>query len=422
MSVERKAVSRRAYDSLRGTQAQPTVLELAWDTRARYAFFSTYIGGFTRSMAEVTHHYKTARTSDHLSASVEAASLAFMATQLNSSHLMRLANGSYIRAVQRLGLALEKLSSQEAEEALQSILLLDMYEKMVHRDPQTSQAWMSHSKGGLSLIHARANTILSSPTGCQIAARLVTAVTVSCATVAADTPKELVTLRRNLGYQVRSPKWSFLGVLGRVSNLKFDFEKGAILQRDFIVRAKCLDDQLKALDNTLPPTWQPLRIPTSADHPNVLDNYYDLYADHYTTQVANALRLLRLILCCLVKRHIPDGSYTNEPAFKDTIRRLTRKICASVPQFILPGVLPTNSIPFSPVQLLQCGTFLTPLYLVHQVTEEALVREWIQSCMGFMWESGGLKAAKEVAELMSNRPDLDYWNVFAMTGSYAFAA
>ncbi|KAF4868648.1 hypothetical protein CGCSCA1_v012183 [Colletotrichum siamense] len=421
-SVERKVVTQRDYAIIPGVQGQPTGLELGWDTRARYAFFSTYIGGFTRSMGEVTHHYRTATACDHLSASVEAASLAYMGTQLGSMHLIALANSSYVRAIQRLSRSLNDLSPDGAEEALQSVLLLDMYEKMVHRDHQNSQAWTSHSQGGLTLLHSCATTILSSPTGRQVAARLVTAVIVTCATVGINTPKELAAVRRNIGYHVNSPKWSFLGILNRVSNLHFDFKARRISERNFVIRAKSLDDQLATLEATVPSTWRPLSIPVAGNNPHVLGTYYHLYPDHYTTQVTNALRTMRLILYIIVKRYTTDGSYTQEIAFKKTIGDIAHHVCASVPQFTLPRVCETNTLPFSPVQQLQCRTFLAPLYLVHQVSEEDSVKQWVKNCLAYMWQSGGLKTAKDIADLMDTEPDLDYWSVFATTGSYAFAA
>lgn len=397
-------------------------MELGWDARARYAFFSTYIGGFTRSMGEVAHHYRTAGAFDHLSASVEAASLAFMATQLGSPHLMRLASASYLTAIQRLSRGLPELDSDRAEEALQSVLLLDMYEKMVHRDPRTSQSWMSHARGGLSLLSTQTSSIVSSTTGCHLAARLVTAVTVSCATVGVNTPKELNLLRRSIGYRFTGPKWSFLGVLGRVSDLQLDLEKGAIYQSEFVVRAKALDDQLESLIRNLPLEWLPRRVPVVDDAPDILDGHYDVYPDHYTTQVSNALRTMRLIIYQLFTQYVPDHDYLGEERIRHAIRESTHRICASVPQFMLPGAALENSLPFSPVQLLRCSTFLTPLYFVNQVTEDTSVRQWVARCLRFMWESGGLRAAKEIADVVEARPNLDYWTVFAMTGSYAFAA
>ncbi|KAL0938078.1 C6 transcription factor [Colletotrichum truncatum] len=422
LSIEQRALSSGDDDFFVRMTSRPGTLELNWDARARYAFFSTYINGFTRSMGEVAYYCRTARSSDHLSASVEAASLAFMATQLSSTYLMRLANASYVTAIRRLNHFLTELESQGAEEALQSVLLLDIYEKMVHRDAWASQAWMSHSQGGLSLLNTRASSILSSPAGCHLAARLVTAVTVSCVTKGVNTPKELATLRRNIGYRVSSPKWSFLGVLSRVYNLHFDFERGKVSKRDFVVRAKCLDDHLETLDKTVPSAWRPQTIQISENDVNVLGSCYDVYPDHYTTQVVNALRTMRLILYSISKHHVSDVNYIQKTISPETVCTLTRQVCASVPQFILPGVRTSNSIPFSPLQQLQCRTFLTPLYFVHQISEEASVREWVRRCMRFMWEYGNMRTAKDIADVMETRPNLNYWTVFAMTGSYAFSA
>ncbi|TEA20281.1 hypothetical protein C8034_v003946 [Colletotrichum sidae] len=428
VSVEQKAVSRRHGHPLSSSVSTlPVSLDLGWDTRARYAFFTTYIGGFTRSMAEVAHHYRAARGPDHLSASVEAASLAFMAVQLGgggggsssdgSPHhlLLGLARASYLAAIQRLGRALPRLGpGGEAEEALTSVLLLDMYEKMTRREPEPGSGWMSHARGGLTLLDSRTADIVSSPTG--------------CATVGASTPRELGRLRRNMGYRLGGPKWSFLGVLGRVSDLQVAVERGEVSRSEFVVRAKSLDDQVAVLERGVPPTWVPQRrTPTAGGRDDpllLLGGYYDVYADHYTVQVTNALRLMRLIVYRLVERLAPGHGHAADPGFREVVvRTLTRGICASVAQFALPRTSsPANSLPFSPVQRLQCGTFLTPLYFVHQVSEEVSVRDWVRRSVRFMWEAGGLRAARDIDDLMGAEPDLDYWAVFAKTGSYAFAA
>jgi hypothetical protein len=39
-----------------------------------------------------------------------------------------------------------------------------------------------------------------------------------------------------------------------------------------------------------------------------------------------------------------------------------------------------------------------------------------------MSETGGMKAAQEVMEIIGNTPDLDYWMVYATIGGYALAA
>ncbi|KAK1498706.1 hypothetical protein CABS01_10481 [Colletotrichum abscissum] len=317
-------------------ETHPATLELSWDTRARYAFFTTYIQGFTRSMGEIAYHYRNAQTLDHLSAGVEAASLAFLAVELDSPNLLLLANSSYVTAIRRLNHTLSSLDPDEAERALQTILLLDMYEKLVHRDSGKSQAWLSHAQGGLSLLGARETSIVSTPTGCQVAARLVTAVTVSCATVGDRIPPELTKARRNIGYRVKSVKWTFLGVLAQIVNLKSDIVHGRISTLDLLVKAKGLDERIDTLDKARPPSWKPKTIQVTADE-RVLGLSYDIYPDHYITQVSNAICTIRLILYHLLKTYVPEESRPKENTFHGTNRDSVNQMCASVPQFILPG-------------------------------------------------------------------------------------
>ncbi|OBR09394.1 ThiJ/PfpI family protein [Colletotrichum higginsianum IMI 349063] len=419
-SAEQRALARRG-DVRYPPGSRPAVLELSWDTRARYAFFSTYVNTFTRSMNEIAHHYRTAREMDHLSASVEAISQAFMAVQLGNPELLRSAKSSYVTAIQRLGHILNSLEADESERALQTVLLLDMYEKLVHRDPGTSQSWLSHAHGGLSLLGARVTSIISTPTGCQVAARLVTAVTVSSATVGDRVPPQLAAVRHNIGYRVKGVKWTFLGVLGLVVNLKSDVTRGGVSPLDLLLRAKDLDNQIKTLDRARPAEWLPRTVQVPTDE-RVLGQSYDVYPDHYITQVSNAICTIRLILYDLVQRHIPMETRPRDDIFHGTIRDSVSQICASVPQFILPGVHETNSLPFSPVQQLHCSTLLAPLYLINQVSEDEAVKAWILRCLRFMWGSGGFKAAKEIMHVLQTTPDLDYWTVFAKTGSYAILA
>ncbi|KAL0764387.1 hypothetical protein CaCOL14_013022 [Colletotrichum acutatum] len=390
ISAEQKVIARRSH--VLPVENHPASLELSWDTRARYAFFSTYIQGFTRSMGEIAYHYRNAKTLDHLSASVEAASLAFMGVQLASTNLLQLANSSYVTAIRRLNHALGSLNPDEAEKALQTILLLDMYEKLVHRDPAKSQSWLSHAQGGLSLLGARETSIVSTPTGCQVAARLVTAVTVSCATIGDKVPLELTKVRRNIGYRVKSVKWTFLGVLAQVVNLKSDIIHGRVSTLELLVKAKGLDERIDALDKARPPSWKPKTIQVTADE-RILGCFYDIYPDHYITQVSNAICTIRLILYHLVKTYVPEEIRPKEDTFHGTSRDSVNQMCASVPQFILPGV-----------------------------SEDKKVKAWVQQCLRFMWESGGFKSAKEILHVTQTAPDLDYWTVFAMTGSYALGA
>lgn len=400
-------------------------MELGWNIRARYVFFSVYVFGFSHGFGPVASLYNRASTLNHLSASLEATSLAFMATQLHNPTLMHLASVSYVTAIQRLGRTLDELSSVRAEEALQSILLLDMYEKMVNRNPQGSSSWMSHTQGGMSLLSPRVQQFTSSLTGCQLSARLITALIVSCGAMAIRVPDALTALRGHLDPFISTVKWRFTGILAHVVDLQSDLRNvGGNCGIALATRAEQLDNQLRSLQGTLPLSWRPRQISPVRPNPLIFGSYYEIYVDHYVTQVTNGIRITRLMLNNVILRHTPVGVSNSSPDSNilARIRDIAHQICATVPQFVLPGVRPDNTVPFSPLQSLQCCILLAPLYITNQVSADILMRDWIRRCLKYMAETGCMKIAKEVADLMRNKPDLDYWLVYAMVGSYAFAA
>lgn len=415
-SAEQKVVARQATHA-----SQPTAMELGWNVRARYVFFSVYVFEFSHSLGPVAPFYNRASALDHLSASLEATSLAFMAVQLRTPALMHLASASYVTAIQRLSCALTELPSSGAEEILQSILLLDMYEKMVNRNPQGSSSWMSHAEGGMSLLGPRVQQFASSLTGCQLSARLITALTVSSGAMGVRVPDELMALRGHLDPFISTVKWRFTGILALVVDLQADLRNaGDICTIELAERAEHLDDQLRNLYGALPPFWRPRQISPVRPDALIFGSYYEIYADHYVTQVTNGIRAMRLLLNDIMSRHTLRPSPDN--IILDRILDITHQICATVPQFILPRAAPENTVGFSPLQSLQCCTLLAPLYIANQVSGDALMRDWIRRCLQHMSETGCMKIAKDVADLMRNKQDLNYWLVYAMVGSYAFAA
>ncbi|KAL2678366.1 hypothetical protein Neosp_009112 [[Neocosmospora] mangrovei] len=320
-------------------------------------------------------------------------------------------------ATRSLSRALAGLQSGGAPEALQSILLLDMYEKMINRNPQGSTSWMIHTQGGISLVEAFGSDITLGVAGRDLCARLVTAVVVSCGAAVVRVPDALRTLRDRLNPFYNTVKWRFMGILIFIVNLQADLHRaGGISTMDMASRAQQLDIQLARLQETVPLPWRPRTISPVRDHPLIFGTYYDVFADHYVTQVTNGIRAMRLVLHQILSRH----SSGNDSSLK--IRDLTHQICASVPQFILPWARSTQTVPFSPLQRLQCCTLLAPLYIANQVSEDAHMRDWIRCCLEHMAEKGGMKMAQDMADLTRTNRGLNYWRVYATVGSYAFAA
>lgn len=346
-----------------------------------------------------------------------------MSFQINNPRLVHLANENYVVAIQRLGLALRNPAVAASDETFQSVLLLDLYEKMANRDPQSSASWMSHIQGAMSLVKARGNKNFSSYIACQLASRLAVTLTTSCGAATIPVPEALLALRRDLDPFVNDAKWDFTALMVNVVNLKADLQNGRFASSaEAAEKARELDGRLVSLEITLPPSWNPRRVFSVGYDPHLFDRYYDVYPNHFVTQLRNGIWIMRLTMNDIVRRHDPGDPSNPATSASKAISDITRQICAAVPQFILSGARQENRVPFSPLQRLQCLTLLTPLYLAGQLSTDNCMRDWIGHCMEDIAEAGNMKTAKDVGDILRTKPDVDYWTVYIMTGSYALAA
>ncbi|KAK7926551.1 hypothetical protein PG985_003549 [Apiospora marii] len=465
--------------------AIPSPLPPALEVRARVAFFSHYVFGFSRSHGALAALYRATAPESPLSAAVDATAFLFLArhyqapgyaTQVTSSrqasNLTRLATASYVVATRRMNSALragspflsdgcrgnanESRPQTYGDETLQAVLLLDLYEKLAVIGIQRSEAavsprihaesWMSHVQGALSLLRASGlgHDGLESPVKRRLAARLAMTMVVSCGAAGVHVPYELERLRAGLApYFIMAatpepnasqtigsttlrldPKFAVTGVVVRVVNLAADVSQRSLAPEQVCSRAQDLDRQFVEMERALPPTWHYERVITSSGYPMVYGGYFDLYADHFVTQVRNVVRSMRLLLAKAVMAY--DGTERWDqprPTGADfSIEPICDDIVASVPQFTWSMARQENTVPFGPLQSLQCFTLLSPLYLAGQMTARPELREWIITTMEYMAESSGLYMARLVANTLRDAPETNYWHVYAMLGSYAFAA
>ncbi|KAI8717060.1 Zn(2)-C6 fungal-type domain-containing protein [Fusarium sp. LHS14.1] len=398
------------------------VLNLDMDTRCRDTFFALYVTGISRSCTSLVPLYMKAPATGHLACSVDAVSLAFAGVQFESQEAMSLASKRYVTALQSLGQALRHPKALRSNQTLQSVLLLDLYEKICGQDPQQPRSWISHIQGAMCLIEARGNFDLSNPIACELARNVVTTLTISCGAVKAPVPESVLLLRRRLDGHVLDTKWEFMNILLDIVNLRADMHNGRWLNHtdEAAERAKGLDRRLVSLEQKLPEDWKPVPCFTVIRHrpPLLLDGYHDAYPNHFVTQLWNTLRAMRLEMTKIIKDHDPNS----EAAASKTINSTARKICHAVPQFMLPRSRPENAGPFSPMEKLQCRSLLSHLYLAAQLSADEHLREWICACMEYIAERGEMRVARDIAGIIRGRMDVDYWTVWAMTGCYAMAA
>ncbi|KAH8593860.1 hypothetical protein B0O99DRAFT_514837 [Bisporella sp. PMI_857] len=400
----------------------PQTLQLSWEVRAREAFFTDYIFGFSRSYEFLAPLCRQASATGHLAASVGAVSMAFLSFRSNAPHLRQLAKEKYVAALQKVSQALRIPEISATDETLQSALLLDLYEKLVNQDPLSSMAWMSHVVGAVSLIKSCGDRLITSHTSRRLAARLAMTLAISCGAVSMRIPDALISLREDLSSLVGDTKWDFAAIVVDVVNLQADIASLRITCSSEIAgRAKKLDRQLESLETTLPPFWAPQSVFISA-HPLLFGSSYDVYQDHFVTQVRNAFRTVRLLLSNIIMKHCPPELSVLRSDAAKAIEVLAEQICAAVAHFVLPGARQGNETPFSSSQTLQCYTLIPPLYIAAQLSTSHALRNWAIHVMDHMAEAGTMKIAKDVATMLRLTPEVNYWLVYSMVGCYALAA
>ncbi|KAH6618603.1 hypothetical protein C7974DRAFT_426875 [Boeremia exigua] len=394
------------------------------DALSRDAFLSLYIDRYSHGFDALAPLLATSPTSGYLRASVDAVSLAFMAYQEGRPELAVQANRRYLVAIRSLRTEILRLHNTDCNMSpisnafLQSVLLLDLYEKLDrhhHRNtaPRSSSSWLSHASGALAMVKARPQTQFSDPSTRHLASRIVIALTISCGAAGIRVPEALTELHSDLASHVQSPKLTYMGLLSASINLHADIREAMLSPEAIVLRAEELDMQLALVESSIPGSWRPQVV--KSDSPLVLGGYYDRYPDHYSTQVFNAFRIQRLVMSAII-RETSVPNYTPQE-----VARLARDICASVPQFLLQTTNPGNTVPPSPLQRLQCHGVLTPLYVAAQTTTDARVREWILQILAYMIDSG-IQMARYVRNTLIHSPETDYWAVFSTVGSCGITA
>lgn len=161
-----------------------------------------------------------------------------------------------------------------SDEALQSVLLLDLYEKMVNRDPRRSASWMSHIQGAMSLVSSRGSGGLSGSIACKLSSRVAIKLMISCGVNNVPIPAELISLRKRLDSSMGDLEWDFTALVVDVVNLRESIRNGGHNCTTVLAqRVKGLDSRLNNLDMALLQSCAIRRVFLTDNHPYVFDNY-----------------------------------------------------------------------------------------------------------------------------------------------------
>ncbi|KAL6829064.1 hypothetical protein J3E69DRAFT_330289 [Trichoderma sp. SZMC 28015] len=406
-----------------------------WNVRARHDFFAHYVFGLSSSYNILPSLYEKAKADDHLSASVDAASLAFAANKnpVESRELFRLAAQQYMIALRRVNAALSNPELSSADSTLQSVLLLDLYEKIMGRDLRAAAPWLAHLNGALALIKARGyNDMIRSEVSRTLANKLFITLLISCYIASHRIPEGVAELGRRLDiyHDKDDAKWRLSKMNQRMINFRIDIAEGLLSDREIVATAKDLHDAYREIEDTVSQRWQPRKVMASEEDPAyralIFADYYHVYRDHFTTQVRNTVRIMQLQLQAYIQTHLEDdGSEEASNTLAESLTRTERfaeDVCAAVPPFILPAARPNNSIPFSSIQTLKCGILLPALFIAGSASRNPELRMWAIRTLRYMAASGDIRSASMTADMLEKNPGMDFRYMYARLGGYAFTS
>ncbi|OQU98474.1 Fungal Zn2-Cys6 binuclear cluster domain-containing protein [Cladophialophora immunda] len=423
---ESQSVIRKA----RGLPSAPiaTSIDTPLVDRARAAFFSHYVLGFAKTYDVLERIGRQAPLDKHLAVSVDAVSLAFFSFQYDAPRAFKPSREMYLSALPLVKNAVTTTEFLASDSTLLAVLLLDLFEKLTNRSPISSESWMSHVKGALALVKLRRPQQLETYVGLRLSVRLFTNMLISCVAGDSPIPPALIKLRSDIQphVDVNDPKWRVSGLVMKYANFRGAVREGFLKPSDVITQAKRLDSEFGSLARDMPPAWISHRISVPTGSPGVLEHYYDVYPDYFTAQTCNVIRIMRILLNNLIRTTyasiISDSTGVhhhelNVAFASHIIDTMAKEICATGPQFTQK---PTHS---SPLRKLHCYTLLFPFYVAAMfASPETKVRDWVILQLKSISGHSAIRNASIVAETLEKRQNTSPWSMYAILGSYAFAA
>ena len=411
---------------IRRSKGIPQTVTIAIEDMARNAFFAHYVYGFSSAYDVLGSLHDHFALNTHLAASVDAVSLAFFCFQFEHARTSLLARQKYSYALPLLNKELRSPDSATSDSTLLAVLLLDLFEKISNNNPRSTSSWMSHVNGALALVKMRGTKQFHDYPGRRLSLRLTTSLLISCVAANAPVPHELIKLRSDLEpfLDRADPKWKVSGLVVKYANLQGAIQDGCLNGSNILTRAAQLDCEFVSLAETMPLTWLYNTTYLEEASERVLEQRFDTYPHHHTTQIWNVLRIMRLLLIDTIRTYSDGGSRTSlSEAPDNTIETLVKEICATAPQYCgYPNAIPETETP-STIHRLRCYTLLFPLYVAGlYASPTTMIKPWVINQLQFMANEIGIRNAGVVAKILERGDGTSPWDVYAILGSYAIAA
>ena len=450
-AVKIKALSSSSSTVVEKVRPFPAVRTV---DQARSAFFAHYVTDNLKTYNCLLELYASANPDKHLSASVDAVSLAYFAHSVNRPFVLDQAKVNYVHALQQINCAIQHPHVAPRDSTLLAAIFLDLFEKMTNYKPLSTGAWVSHVNGAITLIQLRGREKFQHPTSLRIVLRLCTNLLISCVASGRPVPSDLVALRAEVEEFIdkTNPKWRLMSLMVRYVDFQQLYKHNLLPDDEIVGFAESLDKEFLAITETMPPAWHH-RTVRSEPTDRVYGDTFDVYDNVHITQACNVLRLTRIFINQIIQiirsrsSKIINSASLNlpvrdiEPYDRNTnrlINRLAAEICASAPQYLhlkeitlrqssstkldsLSDIC--SSLYPDPSQTLSCYTLLFPLYVAARSAASTTgIKEWVIGQLHFLRDIHGMRSADIVTKVLERGENIDPWTMYAMLGSYAFVA
>lgn len=393
--------------------------------------------------------YHATETPKHLQASIDAVALAFMAHQTAAERPFALAREKYAVALRVTSQALRS-DMATLDSTLLSAMILDLFEKFMHSEPSSIEAYTGHITGALALVQMRGLEKFSGKFSAFMLNRLSMNLLISCVASGTRVPDGLVLLKEYAWARLNvepDPKTELSDLMVNYANLRGDVVTGHIKGREQVNQSIDLDAKLQAIALNMPPLWQCKTTLLDRDSKHVFRRRVDSYLNRHVTQTWNVIGLVRIILNEFLIEYYTS---TNEALYsslvtvaKNNIEMLARQICFSVPQFVdCPGICDgqhssplkvyprltgtndtTSEHDHDPDWNINCYTLIYPMYVAGRSEfASADIRDWITQQLFFMGSHFHIPNATTVASILKSEKNIAPWDIYGLLGSYAFAA
>lgn len=309
----------------------------------RDMFFAHYVSDFSRTWNFLCQYLDPRSAPDHLTLGIDAVSLAFLSHQVSSPLAKDLGRRKYCEALRKIKKALQDPEKAIATSTIDSVLLLDLFEKMTKSASDINTSRHAHVEGALALVKLRGVEQFQEGAELRALMGLSLNATICSFSTGRPVPYEIRKIRQHAAQFIDTsyPKWRVSGLMLEVADLAAEIHTGTIMLEQRIARSVELDRQLETVALEASPTWSYER-KSVAEHGSrdiVPDGYipvYDVYPDRMVTQMWNVLRLTRILLCEEVIESsflLQDNRSGTQPErAKAIIVEMIQELCASVPQ------------------------------------------------------------------------------------------